>query len=238
MAATTGALKWDQVGSRSFELGVSNGVLYKKQEVTVDSDTVTKWLGVPWNGLTGVTESPAGAEISDLYADNIKYASLRSAETFGGTIEAYTYPPEFESCDGSAEAAPGVTIGQQSREPFCLVYTTKVGNDEDGDDTDDVKIHIIYNATASPSEKAYQTVNESPEAITLSWEINTTPINVTGHKPVSTITIDSRKVNAAKLTALKDKLYGKDATTGESPTEATYPELPEPDALIAMMTTT
>ena len=175
--------------------------------------------------MTAVTESPSGAELNDLYADDIKYASLRSAETFGATIEAYTYPDEFAECDGSVEAEDGVMLGQQPRKAFCFAYVTKVGNDTQDESDDGYKLHIIYNATASPSEKAYQTVNDSPEAITFSWEINTTPINVTGHKAVSTIVIDSRKANAAKLTALEKMMYG----------DAADPELPEPDALIAMM---
>lgn len=216
------ALTWDASGSRWYETGVSKGVLYTK-----DSSN-DKWVGVAWNGLTAVTESPSGAELSDLYADDIKYASLRSAETFGATIEAYTYPDEFAECDGSAvpTGVTGVLLGQQPRKAFCFCYRTKVGNDTMDESDDGYKIHIIYNATASPSEKAYSTVNDSPEAITFSWEINTTPINVTGSKPVSTIVIDSRKANATKLAALEAKLYGGSSESAE---------LPEPDALIAMM---
>lgn len=216
------ALTWDASGSRWYETGVSKGVLYTK-----DSSN-DKWVGVAWNGLTAVTESPSGAELTDLYADDIKYASLRSAETFGATIEAYTYPDEFAECDGSATptGVNGVLLGQQPRKAFCFCYRTKVGNDTMDESDDGYKIHIIYNATASPSEKAYSTVNDSPEAITFSWEINTTPINVTGSKPVSTIVIDSRKANATKLAALEAKLYGGVSESAE---------LPEPDALIAMM---
>lgn len=214
------AIVWDKTGERWYETGVSKGVLFKKDKST------SKWQGVPWNGIISVTESPSGAELSDLYADDIKYASLRSAETFGGTIEAYTYPEEFEECDGSVEAHDGVLLGQQNRVAFCFCYVTKVGNDTQDESDDGYKIHIIYNATASPSEKQYQTVNDSPEAITFSWEINTTPINVTGHKPLSTITIDSRRADSVKLAALEKKMYG-DAST-ES-------ELPEPDELISMM---
>ena len=214
---------WDKVGERWYETGVSKGVLYTKKTTTGGS----KWVGVPWNGLTAVTESPSGAELSDLYADDIKYASLRSAETFGATIEAYTYPDEFAECDGSAEAADGVMLGQQPRKAFCFAYVTKVGNDTQDESDDGYKLHIIYNATASPSEKAYQSVNDSPEAITFSWEINTTPINVTGHKAVSTIVIDSRKADPTKLAALEKMMYGDTSAD---------PELPEPDALLTMMT--
>lgn len=217
------ALVWDKTGERWYETGVSKGVLYKKDKLS------GKWKGYAWNGLISVTESPSGAELNDIYADNIKYASLRSAETFGATVEAYTYPEEFESCDGSAEDGDGVLLGQQTRDAFCLSYVTKIGNDTQDESDDGYKIHIIYNATASPSEKQYQTVNDSPEAISLSWEMNTTPINVTGHKPVSTIVIDSRRANPEKLKALEDMLYG----SGSNETA----ELPEPDALIAMMKT-
>lgn len=219
-------LVWDQTGKRYWETGVSNGVLYKKKTTGASGNQTTKWIGVAWNGLTGVNESPSGAELTDLWADNIKYASIRSAETFGATIEAYTYPDEFAECDGSKEAESGVYLGQQERVAFCFCYKTKVGNDTQDESDDGYKLHIIYNATASPSEKQYSTVNDSPEAITFSWEVNTTPINVTGHKPVSSIVIDSRKADAAKLAALETKLYG-----GES----SDPELPEPDEILTMM---
>lgn len=219
-------LVWDQTGKRYWETGVSNGVLYKKKTTGASGNQTTKWIGVAWNGLTGVNESPSGAELTDLWADNIKYASIRSAETFGATIEAYTYPDEFAECDGSKEAENGVYLGQQERVAFCFCYKTKVGNDTQDESDDGYKLHIIYNATASPSEKQYSTVNDSPEAITFSWEVNTTPINVTGHKPVSSIVIDSRKADAAKLAALETKLYG-----GES----LDPELPEPDEILTMM---
>lgn len=220
-------LVWDQTGKRYWETGVSNGVLYKKKTTGASGSQTTKWVGVAWNGLTGVNESPSGAELTDLWADNIKYASIRSAETFGATIEAYTYPDEFAECDGSKEAEDGVYLGQQERVAFCFCYKTKVGNDTQDESDDGYKLHIIYNATASPSEKQYSTVNDSPEAITFSWEVNTTPINVTGHKPVSSIVIDSRKANAEKLAALEAKLYGGDSSD---------PELPEPDELLTMMT--
>lgn len=219
-------LAWDQTGKRYWETGVSNGVLYLKKTTETSGSTATKWVGTAWNGLTGVTESPSGAELTDLWADNIKYASIRSTETFGATIEAYTYPDEFAECDGSKEAEDGVYLGQQARTAFCFCYKTKVGNDTQDESDDGYKLHVIYNATASPSEKAYSTVNDSPEAITFSWEVSTTPINVTNHKPVSTIVIDSRKADPAKLAALEAKLYGS---------ESADPELPEPDDLLTMM---
>lgn len=213
-------LIWDATGEHLFETGVDHGVLYpQKADGTYDA-------GVVWNGLTGVTNSPDGAEPTDLWADNIKYATLRSAETFGATIEAYTYPDEFAVCDGSAEVADGVFIGQQTRKSFGFCYRTKVGSDTDTDASGE-KIHIIYNATASPSERAYETVNDSPDAITFSWEITTTPVNVTGYKPTSEFVIDVSKLASGKKDTLEDTLYG---TTNA---EAT---LPTPDALIALLT--
>lgn len=215
-------LAWDQSGSRLYEMGIDHGVLYvQKADGTYEN-------GVVWNGLTGVTESPDGAEPNDLYADNIKYATLRSAETFGGTIEAYTYPDEFAECDGSYVPTDGVMVGQQSRKPFGFVYRTKIGSDTLGDSEEAYKLHIVYNATASPSEKAYETVNDSPDAITFSWEFTTTPVSVTGHKPTSLITIDSTKVDRTKLTALEKTLFGD---TGES----AYATLPSPDLVIAAL---
>lgn len=192
---------WDQTGERLFETGVDHGVLYPIQTGGVYNK------GVAWNGLTGVTESPAGAEATDLYADNIKYLSMRSAETFGATVEAYTYPDEFAECDGSASLATGVKIGQQARKIFGLSYRTLVGNDVDGQDHG-YKLHLIYGATASPSEKAFATVNDSPEAITFSWELATTPVNVTGFKPTASIEIDSTKADPDCLKNLEDILYG------------------------------
>ena len=213
-------LIWDATGEHLFETGVDHGVLYpQKADGTYDA-------GVVWNGLTGVTNSPDGAEPTDLWADNIKYATLRSAETFGATIEAYTYPDEFAVCDGSAEVADGVFIGQQTRKSFGFCYRTKVGSDTDTDASGE-KIHIIYNATASPSERAYETVNDSPDAITFSWEITTTPVNVTGYKPTSEFVIDVSKLASGKKDTLEDTLYG----TANS--EAT---LPTPDALITLLT--
>lgn len=212
-------LVWDAIGEHLFETGVDHGVLF------VQNTDGTYQNGVVWNGLTGVTNSPDGAEPTDLWADNIKYATLRSAETFGATIEAYTYPEEFAQCDGSVEVADGVYIGQQSRKAFAFCYRTKVGSDTDTDATGE-KIHIIYNATASPSERAYETVNDSPDAITFSWEITTTPVVVTGYKPTSEIVIDVSKLASGKKAALEDALYG--TTSAES-------TLPTPDALIALM---
>lgn len=182
-----------------------------------------------WNGLTAVTESPSGAEATALYADDIKYLSLMSTEEFGATIEAYTYPDEFAACDGSAELADGVMIGQQKRSTFGLCYKTTIGNDTDGNDHG-YKLHIIYGALAKPSERAYATINDSPEAITFSWEITTTPVNVTGAKPTASLVIDSTKADPTKLAALEDILYGKD---GDSATE---PRLPLPDEIKTLMT--
>lgn len=204
-------LVWDKTGERLYETGVSHGVLY------VQDSTGAYPAGVAWNGLTAVTESPSGAEATPLYADDIKYLELRSAEEFGATIEAYTYPKEFEACDGSAELAEGVTIGQQDRKAFGLCYRTIVGNDVKKNDLG-YKLHLIYGATASPSEKGYQTVNDSPEAITFSWEVTTTPINVDGFKPTSSLTIDSTKVDKTKLAALEAKLYGAESAEATLPT--------------------
>jgi hypothetical protein len=218
---------WDQTGERLYETGVRNGVLYPR------SSTGTYPLGVAWNGLTAVTESPSGAEATPLYADDIKYLNLLSNEEFGATVEAYTYPDEFAVCDGSAELAPGVMISQQPRKPFGLVYRTVVGNDTEYNDYG-YKLHIIYNALAAPSEKGYATINDSPEAITLSWELTTSPEPVTGAKPTASLVIDSTKVNQEKLAILEGMLFGVDATTGETPTEAIVPHLPLPDEIAAI----
>ena len=193
---------WDATGAKTFETGVDHGVLYVQVNGAYPQ-------GVAWNGLTAVTESPSGAEASPLYADNIKYLNLMSAEEFGATIEAYTYPDEFMQCDGSAEVATGVYIGQQARKTFGMSYRTVVGNDVDGNEHG-YKLHLIYGALAAPSEKAYATINDSPEAITFSWEVSTTPVNVTGHKPTATLIVDSTKVDAAKLALLEAALYGSD----------------------------
>lgn len=196
------AIVWDNTGDRTYETGVDHGVLY-----LIDKGTKKYSNGVAWNGLTTVTESPSGAEASPQYADNIKYLNLVSAEEFGATVEAFTYPDEFAVCDGTAEIAPGVSAGQQSRQTFGLSYRTKVGNDVDGQDAA-YKLHLVYGALAAPSEKAYGSVNDSPEAISFSWELSTTPVNVTGFKPTSLITIQSDKVDAAALQSLEDVLYG------------------------------
>lgn len=212
-------LVWDKTGEKIYELGVDRGVLYPQ-------DTTGAYpKGVVWNGLTAVNESPGGAEANDMYADNIKYGSIRSAETYGGTIEAYTYPDEFAVCDGSVEVYDGVTIGQQKRNPFGFSYRTMIGNDTSSEEDDGYKLHLVYNATASPSSKDYATINDSPEAITFSWEFDTTPIPVTGHKPTATLVIDSTKVEPAKLLELEKLLYGD---------ESTEAKLPLPDEVIAI----
>ena len=220
-------LKWDETGKRFYETGVRNGVLY------VMDDTGAYPAGVPWNGLTSVTESPSGAEPTPLYADDAKYLTLMSAEEFGASIEAYTYPDEFAACDGSASIGTGVTIGQQSRKTFGLCYRTTVGNDIEGE-AFGYKLHIIYGALASPSEKAYQTINDSPEAITFSWEVSTTPVAVTGFKPTASLVIDSTKVTEAKMAALEEVLYGKDATT-EPVAPAVAARLPLPDEIMTLL---
>jgi len=221
-------LVWDKTGERLYETGIDRGVLYPIQEGGLYNK------GVAWNGLTGVTESPSGAEATDLYADNIKYLSMRSAETFGATVEAYMYPDEFAECDGSAKLVEGVMIGQQSRKIFGLCYRTMLGNDVDGQDHG-YKLHLIYGATASPSEKAYATINDSPEAITFSWELSTTPVNVTGFKPTASITIDSTKSDPTCLAALEEILYGKDPTEPEG-LDGVEPRLPLPDEVKTVMT--
>jgi hypothetical protein len=202
-------LVWDKSGDRTYETGVSKGVLY-----TLGQGGAYE-AGVAWNGLTAVTESPSGAEATPLYADNIKYLNLMSAEEFGATIEAYTYPDEFGVCNGEAELTAGVSIGQQTRKTFGMAYQTKVGNDVNADLG--YKIHLIYGALAAPSEKAYATVNDSPEAITFSWEITTTPVEVEGFKPTATLVIDSTKVDASKLAALEAKLYGSESEEASLP---------------------
>lgn len=201
-------LVWDETGKRTYETGVSKGVLYPQV-----SGAYPK--GVAWNGLTAVTESPSGAEATPLYADNIKYLNLMSAEEFGATVEAYTYPDEFAACNGEASLVEGVSIGQQTRSAFGMAYQTKVGNDVDADAG--YKIHLIFGALAAPSEKAYATVNDSPEAITFSWELTTTPVEVDGFKPTATLVIDSTKVEAEKLAALEKVLYGDADTEARLP---------------------
>ena len=214
-------LVWDKTGERYYETGVKNGVLY------VQDSKGEYPQGVAWNGLTAVTESPSGAEATPLYADDVKYLNLYSAEEFGATIEAYTYPDEFAACDGSAEIAQGVSIGQQSRKAFGMCYRTALGND-----TENVKygykLHLIYGAMASPSEKAYATINDSPEAITFSWEVTTTPVNVEGHEPTASLVIDSTKVAEGKMAALEAVLYGSDSEE---------PYLPLPDEIVELIGT-
>lgn len=217
-------LAWDAVGERYFETGVDKAVLFV---MDANGDYMT---GVPWNGLTGVTESPSGAEATPLYADNIKYLTLQSAEEFGATLEAFTYPDEFAECDGSKTilAAPGLMLNQQARKKFGLCYRTKVGNDVEGT-AHGYKLHLIYGAQAAPSEKAYATINDSPEAITFSWELTTTPVIVDGYDPIASIVVDSRTATPAKLTLLEDLLFG-DATAGLS-------QLPLPAVVISTLTT-
>ena len=215
----TKKLSWDKSGERFYETGVKNGVLYVQNAGAYPK-------GVAWNGLTAVTESPSGAEATPLYADDIKYVELTSEEEFGGTIEAYTYPDEFAECDGSAELVKGVKIGQQKRKVFGLVYKTTLGNDEDGNDHG-YKLHLVYGCKAAPSEKAYATINDSPEAITFSWEFTTTPVAVTGHKPTAHIEIDSTKADPTCLAALEANFFGS---------QSDDPQLPLPDEVKTLMT--
>ena len=213
-------LVWDQTGERLYETGVKNGVLYVQ-------DTAGAYpKGVAWNGLTAVTESPSGAEATPLYADDIKYLNLLSTEELGVTIEAYMYPDEFAECDGSASIADGVFVGQQPRKTFGLCYRTVLGNDTESNDHG-YKLHLVYGCLAAPSEKAYATINDSPEAITFSWEVTTTPVSVAGFKPTASVTIDSTKVDAAKLAELEAILYGS------ADEEA---RLPLPDEIATLMT--
>ena len=212
-------LVFDKTGERFFETGVNKGVLY------VQDANGAYPQGVAWNGLTAVTESPSGAEATPLYADNIKYLNLMSAEEFGATVEAYTYPDAFAACNGEASVAEGVTIGQQARKAFGMSYQTRIGNDIEGSELG-YKIHIIYNALAAPSEKAYNTINDSPEAITFSWELSTTPVEVSGGKPTATLVIDSTKVSEAALKAIEDALYG---------TESEEAHLPLPDEVVSII---
>lgn len=220
------AIVWDKTGERIYESGVDHGVLYPQD------DTGAYACGVAWNGLIGITESPSGAESNPQYADNIKYLDLMSAEEFGATIEAYMYPVEFEECDGTAEVAPGVTIGQQNRKTFGMSYRTKVGNDVAGQDYG-YKLHLFWGAKASPSEKNFQTINDSPEATTFSWEVTTTPVVLTTinpktkkvYNPTASMVVNSTKVDATKLAALEKILYGD--TESE-------PRLPTPDEVIAI----
>lgn len=223
-------LVWDGIGQKQYESGVSHGVLYKYDAVA------QKWKGVAWNGLITVDEKPDGADEQELWADNIKYGSLRAAEKFGGSIEAYMYPEEFEGCDGMKRPVAGVTIGQQKREKFCLVYTTDVGNDLNEEAGH--KLHIVYNATCKPSDKSYKTRDDNPDAITFSWDFDTTPLPVTGFKPTSLIVIDSQdfvgETAENALKTLEDTLFGRDADQANSITELD-PELPLPDTVLSML---
>ena len=212
-------LVFDKAGERFFETGVNKGVLY------VQDASGAYPQGVAWNGLTAVTESPSGAEATPLYADNIKYLNLMSAEEFGATVEAYTYPDAFAACNGELSVADGVSIGQQARKAFGMSYQTRIGNDIEGSELG-YKIHIIYNALAAPSEKAYNTINDSPEAITFSWELSTTPVEVTGGKPTATVVIDSTKVSEAALAAIEAALYGTDSEEAH---------LPLPDEIVSII---
>ena len=221
-------LVWDKTGEHFYETGVKNGVLYPMSA----SGTYPKC--VAWNGLTAITESPSGAEATALYADDIKYLNLMSNEEFGATVEAYTYPDEFAECDGSASLTEGVYIGQQARKTFGLCYRTTLGNDSKGNDYG-YKLHIIYGAMASPSEKAYSTINDSPDAITFSWELSTTPVAVANFKPTASLTIDSTKVDPQKLASLEEILYGKDGTGEDHSTGAVDPRLPLPDEIANIM---
>lgn len=211
-------LVWDQIGERFYETGIKKCVLYPYSNGTYGA-------GVAWNGITSISESPSGGEPSPQYADNIKYLNLMSNEEIGASIEAFMYPDEFAECDGSANLAEGVVIGQQTRKQFGLSYVTQIGNDTDGSDHG-YKIHLLYGCLASPSEKQYSTINDSPEANTMSWEVTTTPVEVDGHKPTALITIDSTKVDASKLTALETMLYG---------TADTEPKLPLPAEIITLL---
>lgn len=213
-------INWDAEGQKFYELGVSKGVLFVK-------DTDGYGNGVPWNGLTAVNENPTGGEAQDLWADDILYASFRSAERYEATIEAYTYPDEFAACDGSVEIAPGAYLGQQGRKRFGFSYVTKIGSDADDSDPSAYRLHIVYGAAAKPSGKDHSTINDSPDAVTMSWEIDTLPVAVTGHKPTATFELDSRTVDAAKLKRIEDLLYG---------TETDEPKLPMPDEIINILT--
>lgn len=218
-------LEWDKTGEHLYETGVDHGVLYFPDQTGAYKN------GVAWNGLISVSESPSGAEATGQYADNIKYLNLISAEEFGATVEAYTYPEEFEACNGNKELVDntGVYVGQQSRSVFGFCYRTMIGNDTDGQDHG-YKLHLVYGCQVSPSEKAYQTINDSPEALTFSWELSTTPVNVTGKKPTALLVIDSTKIDSTKLTKIEAKLYGDETSTGAV--------LPTPDEIAEILNAT
>lgn len=229
MADVTYLLKWDETGERLYETGVKNAVFYP-----YDTTSRKYTNGVAWNGITSISESPEGAEANDLYADDIKYLSLISAETFGATVEAFMYPEEFALYDGSASIADGVMIGQQNRPMFGLCYKTTLGNDVSGNDYG-YKLHLIYGCKASPSEKGYETINDSPDAITFSWEINTTPVSVAGFRPTATVVIDSTKADPTKLAALEQILFGTPAGVDPEQVPAVPAELPLPDEIKSLM---
>ena len=214
-------LEWDKTGERLYETGIDHGVLYPYESGNPGT-------GVAWNGLTAVTEAPSGAESNPQYADNIKYLNLRSAEEFGGTIEAFTYPVEWAECDGSKSPSKGVFVGQQARKMFGLSYRTKLGNDTDGDDYGYI-LHLVYGATASPSERQYQAINDSPEPVTFAWEFDTQALPVEGYKPIARIDINSKMVDSTKLATLEKKLYG------DTDTEAS---LPLPSEILTMFPST
>ena len=223
-------IKWGEIGSHFYQTGVDRGVLYPQ-----DAATGTYPKGVAWEGLSGVTEKPTGADVTKIYADNGVYLNMVAAETYESTVEAYMYPDEFAACDGSAEVATGAIVGQQSRKPFGLCYRTIIGNDTEGD-AKGYKLHLVYGLLASPSERAYKTVNDSPEAITFSWDTKSTPVNVPGFKQTSILTLDSTKVDATKLAQIEQILYGTEATTGENPTPAVEGRLPLPAEIIGILT--
>ena len=221
-------IEWDKTGEHVYEIGVDHGVLYPMEGGQyVD--------GVPWNGLINVTESPSGAESTKLYADNIPYLTLRSTEEFGATVECYTYPPEFDECNGAAEVTKGVKIGQQYRKNFGISYRTKIGNDTENENLG-YKLHLIYGCSTNPSEKAYQTINDSPDAITFSYEITTNPINVEGHRPTASLTIDSREINPKALAVLEEILYGTPVSAqAEDGEQGAAPRLPLPDEIVTLI---
>lgn len=223
-----GRLVWDQTGQREFEAGVRNVVLFPMGANGYDK-------GVAWNGVTSISENPGGADVTDLYADDIKYASFRAAETFGCTIEAYTYPDEWNDCDGSSEVADGVFLGQQPRKAFGLVYRTEIGDDAHPGMDKGYKLHIVYNSTAAPSSRSYTTINDNPDAISFSWEATSNPVACTGKKPVSCITIDSTKADADDLASLEALLFGQDADATAG-TAASDPTLPDPDDVLDLFT--
>lgn len=221
-------IKWDQVGEKLYEIGVDRGVLYTQEGGVYGA-------GVPWNGLTQVTESPSGAEATKLYSNNNPYITLLSKEEWGGTIEAYTYPDEFAACDGSAEIIKGVSIGQQKRKSFGFTYRSLIGNDTDGE-SHGYKIHLVYGCMATPSEKTRESINNDVNVDPMSWEISTTPVAVTDHEPTSTMEIDSTKVTAKQLAKIEEILYGKDPS-GEAENDGVAPRMPLPDELIAILNT-